>query len=202
MREQDANASLRLTPDAQDFFRSLVEEVKSSGGFDTSESSEIYVVGLLTEAAQSPTALAETDQPFTERLAQAMNAPGEERFERFRRLGDNALFVTGFFATQLETRGVAPNYVAAVGQRAYGSAASILRRHSPSQHVFDELAGNFTTFVALLRHIADSLFTASVKSDMGVIELYERWHRSRSGVLTKALLELGVLPTKGPSEAN
>lgn len=191
---ESRNDPLFSTPKARDFFRELVDDVVNDRGFETSEASEIYVVSLLTDAAHSPSAIQKTEQPFGVRLATAMNASGGERFERLRRLGDDVLFVSGFFSEHLETRGLPPDYVAAVGQSAYGGAASMLRAHVKGPQVFDELSDKFAMFVELLRHVADSLSTVALKDEADVLGLYERWQRSRSHVLAKALLELGLIP--------
>lgn len=193
---------LLRAPRPRDFFRDLVGAVVSDRGFETTEASEIYVVSLLADAAQSPAALEKAEQPFGVRLAKAMSASGGERFERFRRLGDDVLFVSGFFSEHLQTRGLPLDYVAAVGQRAYGGAASMLRRHAAGPQVFDELADKFAMFVNLLQNVADSLSTTALKDETDVLELYERWQRSRSHVLAKALLELGLLPTSGSADGD
>jgi hypothetical protein len=54
----------------------------------------------------------------------------------------------------------------------------------------------------MLRQVADSIAALSARDELGVLELYERWQRSQSEVLTRALLELGLLPTRGPTESN
>jgi hypothetical protein len=199
---ESTGETLGSTPAPKEFFERLLLDAKREGGFRTSAASDLYVVGLLTEAARSPAAIPEMAQPFTLRLHRAMDATGGERFERFRRLGDEVLFVSGFFSSYLETRGVALDYVASVGRRAYTGAASMLRVHATGPQIFDELAESFTVFVTMLRQVADSLAALSARDELSVLELYERWQRSQSDVLTRALLELGLLPSRGPREAN
>lgn len=194
--------SIGSTPKATEFFERVLLDVKSEGGYATSQTSDLYVVGLLSEAARSPAAIPEIEQPFGLRLQRAMSATGGERFERCRRLGDEVLFLSGFFAEHLATRGVALDYVTAVGQRAYNGAATMLRVHAPGPQLFDELAESFPVFVEMLQHMADSLFALSARDGSSVLELYERWQRTQSEVLARALLDRGLLPTRGPREAN
>lgn len=199
---ESTRETLGATPAPREFFERLLLEAKNERGFTTSQASDFYVVSLLTEAAKSPVAMPEMEQPFTLRLHRAMNATGSERFERFRRLGDEVLFVSGFFSSYLENRGVALDYVTSVGRRAYTGAASMLRRHASGPQIFDELSESFSVFVTMLRQVADSIAALSVRDQLSVLELYERWQRSQSEVLTRAMLELGLLPTRGPSETN
>jgi hypothetical protein len=202
MNDGERPPELGATPAPKDFFDRMVQGAKNQGGFDTSRASDVYVVALLTEAAQSPAAIPNTEQPFTLRLAKAMHASGGERFERCRKLGDDILFVSGFFTDHLKTRGLGLDYMSALGQSAYGGAAAVLRTHASGPQLFDELATRFGVFVELLRYVADSMFAVSARDELSVLELYERWQRSRSEVLARALLEWGLLPSGGPSETN
>jgi hypothetical protein len=190
------------TPRPTEFFEQVLHDVKAEGGYATSTECDLYVVGLLSDAARSPTAIPEIEEPFGLRLHRAMCATGGERFERCRRLGDEVLFLSGFFAEHLETRGVELRYVASVGQRAYTGAATTLRFHAPGPQLFDELAESFPVFVTMLRHVADSLYALSARGETSVLELYERWQRTQSETLARALLDLGLLPTRGPREPN
>jgi len=132
-----------------------------------------------------------------------MNTTGGERFERLRGLGDDVLFLSGFFAEHLEHRGVAPKYAAGLGQMAYGGAASVLQRYSrEAPPVFSELSEKFTEFSALLRHVAESLFANAPRNESAVVELYERGSRTGSSVLAHALLRLGVSPSRHRANDN
>lgn len=202
MNDGEHPVELGVTPAPKDFFDRMVQGAKSQGGFETSLASDAYVVALLTEAAHSPAAIPRTEQPFTLRLAKAMNASGGERFERCRKLGDDILFVSGFFSDHLKTRGLGLDYMAVLGRSAYGGAAAVLRSHSSGPQLFDELAARFGVFVELLRYVADSMFAVSARDELSVLEVYERWQRSRSEVLARALLEWGLLPSRGTTDSN
>jgi hypothetical protein len=162
-----------------------------------------YLVDLLCDYAK-PTALTDEtlSRPLTLLLAEAHEARGSERFERLRVLGDGALFIGGFFSEHLETRGVALHYVSSVGARAYDGAALMLRR-APAKtpgsppDVFRELADNFTRFVDLLSRVADALLANAATTNRAVLKLYERWLRTGSDSLARALQERGLLPLRG-----
>ncbi len=154
------------------------------------------MTSLLNDQVRSAEALARLQDPLSVRLAIAMQASGTERFDKLRVLGDDVLFTSGFFAEHLERRGLQQDYVAGVGQLAYGGVAAMLRSFGPRASLFDELADGFHTFVELLRFVAESLVTMSLRVDEDVAKLYERWSRTGSSVLADVLLRMGLLPTK------
>lgn len=198
------SASFQLDAPAGRFFREIVESARTQRGVVASEASELYLTDLLVEHASRSRLGPATEQPFAVRMAHAMNAAGSERFELLRTLGDDVLFLSGFFAEHLARRGVQLQYAAGLGQMAYGGAATVLRRYAPEEPppVFSELAEKFSEFTGLLRHVADSLMARTPRGQAGVLDLYERWSRTGSNVLAEALLRLGVMPMRGTPQTN
>jgi hypothetical protein len=189
--------SITLDAPAGRFFRDVVGHARAQSGVVASEASELYLTDLLVEHTTRSRLSGTAEQPFSVRLAHAMNTSGGERFERLRALGDDVLFLSGFFSEHLEHRGVAPKYAAGLGQIAYGGAASVLRKYSRDEPpVFAELSEKFCEFAALLRYVAESLFANAPRSETAILELYERWSRTGSNVLSEALLRLGVSPSR------
>ncbi len=187
---------------ASDFFREVVTVAIEDRGIEATHQSETYLISLLSDHARRPDGLGDLSQPFAVRLARAMDTSGGERFERLRSLGDDVLFLSGFFSDHLERRGVELGYAAGLGQVAYGSVASMLRSHAQDPPVFDELSHKFSAFVALFQHVADILAARAPRSDAAILDLYERWSRSGSSVLADALMRLGVMPSRGGSDLN
>jgi hypothetical protein len=186
-----------------DFFREVVCTAIEDRGVEATRDSEAYLISLLADHAYRPNALGELSQPFGVRFVQALHSSGGERFARLRSLGDDVLFLSGFFSDHLASRGVEPHYAAGLGQAAYGGVASMLRRHSEqAPPVFDELADNFSEFVALLQHVADVLVARSLHDHASLLDLYERWSRTGSSALAEALIRLGVAPTRGNPSLN
>lgn len=195
--------SLDLSADLNGFFRTLLTDAIQKRGCEPTDATELYLAGLLADYAR-PQALNEQalSRPLTLLLDEAQKAVGVERFERLRTLGDGVLYVSGFFGDHLETRGVELSYVAMLGASAYEGAAQMLRsaHASPGESapdVFAELAGQFETFVDLLREVANVVLARSANSDRALIKMYERWLRTGSGALAQALTEQGMAPTRG-----
>lgn len=195
MSDERENPQSQLTLDAQarQFFREFVGHAMETHGIVASEASELYLTDLLTEHASAPRSV-NIEQPLAVRLAKAMDERGGAKFEKLRALGDDVLFLSGFFAEHLQHRGLQLDYVTGLGQIAYGGAASVLRHYSTpdSLPVFDELADKFRHFVTLLQHVADSLLAGALPTEHHVLSLYEKWARTRSKVLAMALMRLGV----------
>lgn len=192
---------LDLSTDLTGFFRGVVAGAIKSSGYQPTEAAELYVADLLAEYAR-PAAHCEQalNRPLTLLLDEAHKASGAERFQRLRTLGDNVLYVSGFFADHLENRGVELGYVAMLGATAYESAAQMLRTSAQSggaPDVFSELAERFQMFVGLLRDVAGSLLAGSVQSERELVRIYERWHKTGSNVLAQALIDHGMVPVRG-----
>lgn len=183
------------------FFEGAVRGAAGTRGYDPDAASTQYLVGLLAHYAK-PEGLRRDAllRPLTLLYREALEAPQPERFEKLRALGDDALYICGFFPDHFEHRGVAPKFVQSVGAGAYDAASAMLRRAGPMSQgpdVFDELASNFGSLVALLGDVADALYAVSARDPRGVLDLYERWIRRKSQPLAEALVRAGVTPTRG-----
>ncbi len=194
------DVAIDVSSDISGFFREAVDTAVQSRGIDATPAATTYLAALLADYAKPNQLNEETlNRPLTLLLDEAMQATGHERFERLRTLGDGVLYVSGFFGEHLENRGVEVSYVSALGARAYGNAAGMLRRGggNTGPRVFEELAANFRSFIALLNEVADRLLATSATSDGSVLKLYERWVKTGSSSLADELAALGVVPTRG-----
>jgi hypothetical protein len=195
-----AEGEIALSSDLEGFFGTLVEQAAAERGVSSTDAARAYVTGLLADFAK-PGSLGRDalDRPFTLLFAEALESPGEERFERLRAVGDGALYVRGFFWEHLETRGVALRYVSSVGARAYDGARHMLCRTgeaSSATDIFGELAERFDAFVELLGAVADRMVARGATSNGGLVKLYERWLRTGSIALGEALVAQGVVPMR------
>lgn len=198
------SSNIDLSANITGFFREAVDSAIEARGCETTDAAETYVVALLVDYARPDQLSGETlARPLTLLFDEALQAAGQERFERLRSLGDGVLYVSGFFGDHLQVRGVELAYVSALGARAYDSAAAMLRRGTGSAElatapdVFAELAHNFDMFVELMSEVADALFAQSARTDGATLKLYERWLRNGSSSLTDALTARGLVPLRG-----
>jgi hypothetical protein len=198
--------TLALSGSLDGFFEEILGEALREHRTEASAATSSYLVALLREYAHpGREAAAPLSGSLTLLLAQALETPGGERFERLKSLGDGVLYVRGFFPDHLQTRGVAIDYVDSVGARAYDGVASMLRARSMTgsvmsgaRAVFEELSRNFDTFGEVLRSIADRFqANAALRSDAGIVKVYERWLKTGSSQLAAALGLQGLVPVRG-----
>ncbi len=191
---------LDLSANLETFFHDVVGDAMRQKQVTATDAAEVYLVSLLADYARPDARSSETlERPLTLLLDEAMRAPGQERFERLRVLGDGVLYVSGFFAEHLETRGVEVRYVTSLGARAYDSAGQMLRgaANDNAPDLFFELAQNFERFAELLHAVAEKLSLGAAPSSMGLLKLYERWLKTGSETIGTELLGRGVLPVRG-----
>ena len=186
----------------ESFFEDAVREAAVGRGYDPNAPSTLYLSGVLAAYAKAEGISREAvERPLTLVLAEALaTTVVAERFSRLRGLGDHVLYVSGFFADHIESRGVAPKFVRSVGKTAYDAAGAMLRRaggEARGPDVFCELASNFDDLADVLSDVADALRAESARDPRSVLELYERWMRRSSNALTEALARAGVVPTRG-----
>jgi hypothetical protein len=193
-----AETEIDLRGDLEGFFGELMEQALEERRVIPTDAARLYLTALLADYARPGANRDPFDRPFALLFAEAEDSSGGERFERFRALGDGALYVRGFFWEHLETRGVALRYVSAVGARAYDGARHMLGRAggNSATDVFGELAERFDVFVELFGAVADRLLARAATSNGEMVKLYERWLRTGSSALGEALAQRGLVPIR------
>jgi len=184
------------------FFEDTVAAAAARRGNTPTDAIRGYLAGLLSDFARPDTLVHDTlSRPLTLLLYEANAASGFERFERLRTLGDGVLYVAGFFRDHITHRGIELSYVTALGAQAYGGASQMLKHPAPEsndQDIFCELANNFEEFSELLFEIAEVFHAqGQAVTPRGTVQLYERWLKTGSNVVLRALSERGILPLKG-----
>ncbi|MEO1574194.1 MAG: hypothetical protein AAFU65_04460 [Pseudomonadota bacterium] len=191
----------------QEFFRDAVDSAIDSQNLTVTHHTAHYVVNLLTLYSRSEHFYELTDdgvaiKPLAMMLDDALSSETDtEREARYRRLGDVALFVAGFFARSFARRPVDVDYYIAMGGNAYGTLSSTLRGSSRPHvfcDIFDELSDKFQPLVDVLNEIADG---ARALSDRDLMRLYDTWRRTGSARAARILREHGVTLFGQPRDA-
>ncbi len=175
-----------------EFFHEVLTDVIRNQGVDASVETESYLVHLLSAFAHNPP----DDQPLALKVADAAQAGPDERAQKLREVGDTSLYVSGFFSDSLSRKLVDVDYYICLGGAAYGQLAHYFRgyrKHEGFGLVYDELGEKFPRFVDVLAEISES---TSMTSNLGALQLYERWLRTGSAWMERRLRELGMLPKK------
>jgi hypothetical protein len=186
---------------AQEWFREMVSESLAQRRLRVQEVTEFYLVNLLATFLEKERLFVEDEEgnareePLALILLRALQADRRVRARELRRLGDTALFVSGFFGDSLARSLVDVDYYIAMGERAYGTLADGER--GPAVQPFDELAGRFSEFVDLFAEIAE---LSSLRSNRGLVKLYERFLLTRDARVAERLRARGVALFGGPAK--
>lgn len=184
----------------QDYFRSSIDDVVNRQQVDIDPHAAHYVVNMLTLFSRSDE-LYEDDgevyglRPLALMLADAADAESiEQRSQLLQRIGDVALFISGFFSDGLASKAVDVDYYIQMGGNAYGSLSEEVRgtfRGRAVADVFQELAIKFQLVVDILNEISDG------PSNRDLLRAYEVWRRTGSRRAEQLLRKNGVVPIAG-----
>jgi hypothetical protein len=171
------------------FFRDLVREAMVAQRVASSETTEFYLVQLLA-AFVRPDRADLLDPPLAIEYLEALQKPASERYQKLRRVGDTALFLTGIFVDSLERSLVGPRYYAALGRNAYARLSADDSRGALATS-FEELAKRFPDFVRVLTEIGDQeLF----RRERDTLRLYRRWLHTQGRREANVLVRRGLIP--------
>lgn len=187
----------------QDYFRTSIEDVVARQRVDIDPHASHYVVNMLSLFSRSDE-LYEDDgecyglRPLALMLADAASADTtEQRSQLLQRIGDVALFISGFFADGLATKAVDIDYYIHMGGNAYGSLSDEVRgtfRGNAFADVYRELAAKFQILVDVLNEISEG---AQASSNTDLLRTYEVWRKTGSRRAEALLKQGGVVPIFG-----
>ncbi len=186
---------------AQEYFRELVTDTLARRQVRIQEATEFYLVNLLSQHLQRERLFTEgpdgeaSAEPLALILKRALEGDREARWRNLKRLGDTSLFVSGFFGDSLARSLVQVDYYIAMGERAYDALAEDARGPVGAQELFGELAERFPQFVDLFAEIAE---LSQLRSNRGLLRLYERFLLTGSQRVAERLRERGVALFAGP----
>ena len=183
---------------AREYFRELVGESLGQRRLRIQQHTEFYLVNLLVSFLERERLYLEDEdgradaEPLALMLLRALEGDRRTRSLGLRRLGDTALFVSGFFGDSLARRPVGVDYYVAMGERAYGTLRETERG---LEAMYGELSDRFPQFVDLFAEIAE---LSSLRSNRGLVKLYERFLLTRSERVARTLQARGVALFGGP----
>ena len=164
-----------------DYFRKSIDEVVAQQGVCVDPHATHYVVNMMALFSRSEK-LYEDDgdvygiKPLALMLADAADAPSaEHRNKLLQRIGDVAMFVSGFFVDSLANKAVDIDYYIHMGENAYSSLSEETRgtfRGNAFAHVYGELARKFQILTDVLHEVR---YSACVNSNESVLRTYEIW---------------------------
>ncbi len=184
----------------RDYFRESIDTAIEHQGVNVDPHAAHYVVNLLTLFSRSEDLYEDHDdsygiRPLALMMADAADAPTvADRNLSLQRIGDVALFISGFFADSLAHKIVDIDYYINMGGNAYGSLSDEIRgtfRGRALAGVYTELARKFQIVVDVLNEVRDG---ARQSSDIDLLRTYEVWLRTGSKRAAELLKQNGVVP--------
>ena len=172
-----------------EYFRELVESAIQRQHLSTRELTSFYLVNLLAGFIHCDRSGPDDDEALGVRFVKALGTAGARQRHELRHVGDQSLFISGFFSDSFHRSLVDIDYYIQLGEQAYTSLA---RTSDPALgDVFDELAGKFTSFVDVLGDVSER---TALTSSTDLLRLYERWARTGSRRSADLLAERGIIP--------
>lgn len=197
MAEKAQLGQIDLLISPKEYFQQMVRQGMTECKVITFPRAEGYLVSLLEQyldakALHSHEETPETGQRPPQTLAETfLIAQGAETLEKcsmLRRLGDRALYVSGFFGDSLSRKIVDIDYYADIGGAAYASLAHHTKEALMAK-VYNTISRQFLEFVDVLAYVSQNSF---IKSDESILRLYEKYIKTGSKIARDKLIEMGV----------
>jgi len=208
MTERTAVGRVVPVHNLRDYFRESVDSAIDKQSVAVDPHAAHYVVNLLTLFSRSEDLYEDQGdvyglRPLALLMADAADAPtAAERNFSLQRIGDVALFISGFFADSLAHKLVDIDYYIHMGGNAYGSLSDEMRGTARGRalcDVYRELAQKFQVVVDVLNEVRDE---ARESSDLDVLRTYEIWLRTGSRRAAALLRQNGVVPISNSISRN
>ncbi len=185
----------------QEFFFGRVHEAIEALDFRAKDDTIHYLINLLALFGRSDhyinNHIQNSDKPLALMLADVhASANIIEQNKILQRLGDVALFISGFFSDSLNRKIIDVDYYVAMGGSAYSSLCAGTRgarSQSALSPIFAELSEKFVACVDLLNEVSAG---ANIHNDSDILRTYELWLRTGSKRAEKNLRALGIEPDK------
>jgi len=182
----------------ESFFHESLTDSVSSQNVDVCDETVVYVTQLLTQYVRSDE-LFERDEdgvqikPLAVLYCNAAAAPDHQtRREHLKKLGDLALFLSGWFAHNVEKGRVGTRYYVQMGECAYewlSESCGGSVRERVFARIFQDMAEHFTE---LRDVIAEIPMSVDRRTDSDLLGLYELWQRSGSSRAAEMLRAEGI----------
>jgi len=189
-------ASLALVGNAKIYFRETLQDALVERKVETHPVVEGYLVDILDRYLFTANLFNEnkdsgklTRETLAEMMLKAGTATPRVRFDMLKKLGDSALYVSGFFGDSLQRKVVDVDYYIDMGSTAYHSLSKEMSEDTFAQ-LYKEIAYRFNEFV--------DVFSLMSRKTMGqednVFRLMDIYVKTESPLAQEKLAEKGLFP--------
>jgi hypothetical protein len=181
----------------RDFFRQAIASALELQAMQVGAATSTYLVELLCSFANAGPLL---DQPLVSALASAEQEVDAGRsIRRLKRIGDQSLYVAGYFGDSLRSHELDQGYYSQLGSTAYRRLCRYLRHRERGTQlvvVFSELGDGFDRFIEVLTLVRHHGEADAPDEDLG--RLYARWRQTRDPGLARRLRQAGMFLLQPP----
>jgi len=188
----------QLFVSSHDFFAEMVDQGFSKTRIQTHPTAKTYLVQMLEHYLDARNLfddhVSEVNGRKYDTLAEqfliANQSPNAEKQGMLKKLGDKALYISGFFGDSLSRKVVDIDYYANMGGAAYSSLADCVHEDTVAQ-VYRIFSKQFLDFVEVLSYISHE---SMIQTDQSILRLYDRYLRTGSASAQEKLTQMGILP--------
>lgn len=196
---------INLFVEPAEFFKERIVETMEKQKFSTTELAEFYLVELLARFMFSSNLFESLDAEHRSKedplaiillKSQSSQIDLNEKIKMLKKLGDTALYISGFFGDSLNRKIIDLDYYREMGSIAYKSLSGAIRDDS-FQGLYRELCEKFNGFVDVLTEISQETF---IQNNRNLLRLYDFYQRTGSVTAKRQLTDRGLpLPTINPN---
>lgn len=188
----------------QEFFREKVSEAMANQKVSVDGDVEFYLVNLLCEfiaPGKLETVAGEMnamETPLALMMKEAIEAPPVQRLRIFKYLGDTSLYFAGFFQDYFNRKTFDISYYISLGSSAYNNVSTLMRDHHGDENfrvMYNALAEKFHNLVDVVAEVSE---VPGQERPMDILAIYDRWTRTHSDRLRRALHKVGITPIPVP----
>jgi hypothetical protein len=179
-----------------EYFHDEVERAMLRLGVEVSETTEFYLVNLLSGFCKTESLFVLRGDEFEEEplalmLDKALSGDRAAQIKGLKRLGDVTLYISGFFTEHLLKGTVGKRYYADMGVSAYSALSSLFAPDEVFAELYNELAARF---IELAGVIAETGVPQEAADNITLLKMYERWIKTGDESLRKKLVQEGLIP--------
>ena len=179
----------------RDYFQDAIATALKNQAMAPEEATALYLVDLLCDFAKAGDS--DPEQPLALIMAKSQFALPAQSMPQLKHVGDQSLYVSGFFSDSLRRSHLDPAYYVVLGGAAYRRLSGILRRSRTETRlviVYAELGHEFSRFVQVLSDVKNQ----ALQPGLEISDLYEEWLRTGSECTAQQLHAAGLLVLKKP----
>lgn len=135
-----------------------------------------------------------TRETLAEMMLRASVLPSRQRVDLLRKLGDSALYVSGYFGPSLQRKVIDIDYYINMGTSAYGSLAKEIEDDTFAR-AYTEISMKFTEFVDVFTLMSQR--SLEPQSGPDVFRQMDVYSKTGSTLILEQLNEQGIFPDAG-----